>query len=109
MSDSQRAHILPWGSLLRWDLKSAQAARFRAAHPSYRPFGEFIEEANEIVHPAEEPAHKWPVYGVNNRSGVFFQSLPARRDIQFSLQANSKGLVLSQSDTRQRRFARQSP
>jgi len=36
--------------------------------------GEFIEEATEIVHPAAEPDKEWPVYGVNNKEGVFLNS-----------------------------------
>jgi Abortive infection alpha len=65
-------YALQWRVLSRWDLKSARAAAFRAAHPSFRPLGDFIEEATEIVHPAKQPAHKWPVYGVNNKEGIVF-------------------------------------
>jgi type I restriction enzyme S subunit len=71
-SNLQRAYVLQWPELLRWDLKSARAAAFRAAHPAFRPFGEFIEESTEIVHPSREPTHNWPVYGVSNREGVGF-------------------------------------
>jgi type I restriction enzyme, S subunit len=70
MTSQQRSYVLQWPDLLRWDLKSARAAAFRAAHPSFRPMGEFIEEATEIVHPSKEPAHNWPVYGVSNKAGV---------------------------------------
>lgn len=69
-SIQHRAFVLRWSELLRWDLKSARASTFRASHPTFRPLGEFIEEATEIVHPAKEPLHDWPVYGVSNRSGV---------------------------------------
>jgi hypothetical protein len=34
--------------------------------------GDFIEESTELVRPWEEPDKNWPVYGVNNRDGVFF-------------------------------------
>jgi restriction endonuclease S subunit len=67
---SQHHYILQWPELLRWDLKSARAAAFGAAHPGFRPMGEFVEDATEIVHPSREPDHNWPVYGVNNKSGV---------------------------------------
>ena len=69
-SNHHRAYVVQWPELLRWDLKSARAAAFRAAHPTFRPLGEFIEEATEIVHPSREPSHSWPVYGVNNKNGV---------------------------------------
>ncbi len=66
----QRAYVLSWHDLRRWDLKSARAAAFRAAHSSFRPMGDFIEEATEIVHPSKEPSHSWPVFGVSNKGGV---------------------------------------
>ncbi|MGA8494395.1 MAG: hypothetical protein WB764_02860, partial [Xanthobacteraceae bacterium] len=69
---SGRAYTLDWGELSRWDLKSARAAAFRAAHPSFRPLGDYVEEATVIVNPAREPIQDWAVYGVNNREGVFF-------------------------------------
>jgi type I restriction enzyme S subunit len=71
----QRAYVLKWPDLWRWDLKSARAAAFRAAHPCFRPLGEFIEECTEIVHPSKEPCHNWPVFGVSNRGGVALSHL----------------------------------
>jgi type I restriction enzyme S subunit len=68
----QPYHILQWGSLSRWDLKSARAAAFRTAHPSFRPLGEFIEDATDLVHPYREPSRHWPVFGVTNKGGVGF-------------------------------------
>lgn len=65
-----RAYVVDWQNLTRWDLKSARAAAFRAAHPSFQPLGDFVEEATEIVHAAKEPDHEWPVYGVSNREGI---------------------------------------
>lgn len=57
---------------MRWDIKTAVAASFRAAHPDFVPFGDFIEECAEAVRPSDYPDKSWPVYGVNNRGGVFF-------------------------------------
>jgi type I restriction enzyme, S subunit len=71
-NERQHFYVLQWRELLRWDLKSARAAAFRAAHPSFRSLGEFIEESTEIVHPSRKPSHDWPVYGVSNRGGVTF-------------------------------------
>ena len=56
----------------RWDAKAARVALYRSAHPDYRPLGEFVEEATELVAPWEEPDKEWPVYGVDNVNGVFF-------------------------------------
>ena len=36
--------------------------------------GDFIEEATELVRPFDEPERDWPVYGVNNKEGVFLNS-----------------------------------
>ena len=30
------------------------------------------EEATELVRPSDQPDKDWPVYGVNNKAGVFF-------------------------------------
>src|SRR4051812_25638546 len=72
MNARTRAYVLSWGELSRWDLKSARASAFRALHPSFRPLGDFIEEASVMIHPAKEKVHDWPVYGVNNKEGVVF-------------------------------------
>jgi type I restriction enzyme S subunit len=58
--------------LVRWDIKTAIAALFRAAHPDFVPLGNFAEECGETVRPFDQPETLWPVYGVNNRGGVFF-------------------------------------
>lgn len=67
-----RAYVVGWNDLRSWDLKSARAAAFRLKHPNFVPLGAFIEEATEMVHPGESPSKEWPVYGVNNRGGVYF-------------------------------------
>jgi type I restriction enzyme, S subunit len=67
-----RAYVLQWRDLYRWDLKSARAAAFRAANSRFRRLGDFIEEATELVNPALEPTHEWPVFVVNNKDGVTF-------------------------------------
>lgn len=63
---------LSWPDLARWDVKSARAAAFRLAHPNFLPFATFAEDATQMVKPFECPTHEWPVYGVNNKEGVFF-------------------------------------
>lgn len=69
-----RFFVLDFKDLAAWDVKSGRAASFRLACPSFRPMGDFIEEATELVRPAAEPDKDWPVYGVNNREGVFLNS-----------------------------------
>ena len=66
--------VVSFKDLAAWDVKSGRAASFRIACPSFRPMGDFIEEATELIRPAAEPNKDWPVYGVNNKEGVFLNS-----------------------------------
>ncbi len=61
-----------WSDVSRWDAKTARASAFRTSNRTFVPLGEFAEEATELVKPWEQPDKEWPVYGVNNRIGVFF-------------------------------------
>ena len=70
-----RFFSLDFKDLAEWDVKSGRAAAFRLAHPSFRPMGDFIEDATETVRPFDEPEKHWPVYGVNNKDGVFLNGL----------------------------------
>mgnify|MGYP003604888213 CR=1 FL=1 len=69
-----RFFALDFKDLSAWDVKSGRASAFRLACPSFRPMGEFIEEATEPVRPYDQPEKDWPVYGVNNKEGVFLNS-----------------------------------
>lgn len=69
-----RIFVLDFKDLAAWDVKSGRAVSFRLACPSFRPMGDFIEEATELIRPAAEPEKDWPVYGVNNKEGVFLNS-----------------------------------
>ncbi len=69
-----RFFVLDFKDLAAWDVKSGRAASFRIACPSFRPMSDFIEEETESVRPASEPDRDWPVYGVNNKEGVFLNS-----------------------------------
>jgi len=66
--------VLDFKDLTAWDVKSGRAASFRLACPFFRPMGDFIEEASDLVRPSAEPDKDWPVYGVNNKEGVFLNS-----------------------------------
>ena len=69
-----RFFALDFEDLFAWDVKSGRASAFRLACPSFRPMGDFIEEATDLVRPSTEPEKDWPVYGVNNKAGVFLNS-----------------------------------
>lgn len=71
---NSRCFVVDFKDLAAWDVKSGRAASFRIACPSFRPMGDFIEEATELVRPSAEPNKEWPVYGVNNKDGVFLNS-----------------------------------
>lgn len=64
--------VMDWKILYRWDVKTARAMAFRLSTPTFEPLGNFVEEATELVKPWDEPEKDWPVYGVNNKEGVFF-------------------------------------
>jgi len=72
MTAMQRCFVMDWRNVSRWDLKGARAARFRLSRPDYRPMATFAEEVTELVRPSDQSEKDWPVYGVNNRDGVFF-------------------------------------
>lgn len=69
-----RFFVLDFKDFTAWDVKSGRAASFRLACAFFRPMGDFIEEATDLVRPAAEPDKDWPVYGVNNKEGVFLNS-----------------------------------
>ncbi|MCY3728966.1 MAG: hypothetical protein OXF97_08235 [Nitrospira sp.] len=66
-----RFFALDFKDLAAWDVKSGRASAFRLTCPSFRPLGDFIEEATDLVRPFDKPEKNWPVYGVNNKEGVF--------------------------------------
>ncbi|MFP4053735.1 MAG: hypothetical protein ACLFV7_07725 [Phycisphaerae bacterium] len=70
-TDYPNAIALLWGDMPRWDFKTARASLFRKRYPTFRPLGDFADEATELVRPSEDPDREWPVYGVNNETGVF--------------------------------------
>jgi restriction endonuclease S subunit len=69
-----RFFVLNFKDLRSWDVKSGRAVAFHLSCPTFRPLGDFIEEATELIRPATEPDKEWPVYGVNNKEGVFLNS-----------------------------------
>jgi len=69
-----RCFVVDFKDLMAWDAKSGRAASLRLACPSFSPMGDFIEDETELIHPGAKPDKNWPVYGVNNKEGVFLNS-----------------------------------
>ena len=46
----------------------------RLERTSFHPMENFIEVATDLVQPFDEPEKDRPVYGVNNKEGVFLNS-----------------------------------
>lgn len=64
----------------QWDVKAGRAAAFITANPDFIRLGDFTEECTEVVRPWDEPEKEWPIYGVNNKEGVFLSSMQAGND-----------------------------
>lgn len=58
----------------QWDVKAGRAAVFKEANPSFVRLGDYTEECAEMVKPWEYPDKLWPIYGVNNKDGVFLST-----------------------------------
>jgi hypothetical protein len=92
-----RPVIAKWSELPRWDFKSARAALFSQCHPNFVQLGEYAVEATELVDPRSEPDKEWPIYGVNNETGVFLSKFQKGADFN-SRYKRIRRLLLSQSD-----------
>ncbi|WP_165921603.1 restriction endonuclease subunit S [Sulfuricurvum sp. IAE1] len=88
---SARSFALGFGELGSWDLKSSRAAAFAITCPSFREMGEFVEEATELVRPYEDPEKLWPLYGVNNKEGVFLSAMQEGKEFNASYKKVKEG------------------
>ena len=70
-STRARTFVARFENTRQWDLKGGRAAAFVAANADFVRLGDYSEECTETVRPWEQPDRRWPVYGVNNRDGVF--------------------------------------
>lgn len=70
-----RTFVARFENTRQWDLKGGRAAAFVAANADFVRLGDYSEECTEIVRPWEQPDKRWPVYGVNNRDGVFLSTV----------------------------------
>lgn len=64
----------------QWDVKAGRAAAFITANPDFFRLGDYTEECTETVRPWDEPEKEWPIYGVNNKEGVFLSSMQAGKE-----------------------------
>ncbi|WP_027600718.1 MULTISPECIES: restriction endonuclease subunit S [Pseudomonas] len=64
----------------QWDVKAGRAAAFITANPNFIRLGDYTEECAETVRPWDEPEKEWPIYGVNNKEGVFLSSMQVGKD-----------------------------
>lgn len=69
-----RTFVARFENTRQWDLKGGRASAFVAANADFVRLGDYSEECTETVRPWEQPDRRWPVYGVNNRDGVFLSS-----------------------------------
>ena len=54
--------------------KAGRAAVFKESNPSFARLGDYTEECTEMIKPWEHPDKLWPIYGVNNKDGVFLST-----------------------------------
>jgi restriction endonuclease S subunit len=64
----------------QWDVKAGRAAAFITANSDFIRLGDYVEECTETVKPWDEPEKEWPIYGVNNKEGVFLSSMQAGKE-----------------------------
>jgi len=64
----------------QWDVKAGRAAAFMTANPDFIRLGDYTEECTEAIRPWDDPEKEWPIYGVNNKEGVFLSSMQAGKE-----------------------------
>jgi len=71
---NSRVFVASYSKAQQWDVKAGRSAAFQTANPEFVRLGEFTEECTELVRPWEKPDKEWPIYGVNNKDGVFLNA-----------------------------------
>lgn len=61
-------------NIQQWDVKAGRAAAFISSNPDFLKLGDYTEECTATVKPWECPDKEWPIYGVNNKEGVFLSN-----------------------------------
>lgn len=79
-----RVVLANYAKTQQWDVKAGRAAAFISANPGFIRLGDYTEECSETSNPWEEPEKEWPVYGVNNKEGVFLSATPEGKEFNAS-------------------------
>lgn len=77
---NSKLFIASFSQISQWDLKAGRAAVFKEANPAFMRLGDYTEECSEMIKPWEFPAKSWPIYGVNNKDGVFLSTKQDTKD-----------------------------
>ena len=75
-----RVFLANHADVRQWDVKAGRAAAFISANLDFVRLGNYTEESTGTVRPRDEPKKEWPIYGVNNKEGVFLASMQAGKD-----------------------------
>lgn len=75
-----KVFLANYENTLQWDVKAGRAAAFITANPEFIRLGDYTEECTETVRPWDESEKEWPIYGVNNKEGVFLSSMQVGKD-----------------------------
>lgn len=75
----------------QWDVKAGRAAVFKEANPSFIRLGNYTEECAYMIKPWEMPNKVWPIYGVNNKGGVFLSTIQETKDFNAAYKRIEKG------------------
>ncbi len=67
--------LASYANLQQWDVKSGRASLFISENRTFLRLGDYIEECVKTIKPWDEPDKEWPIYGVNNKEGVFLGSM----------------------------------
>lgn len=70
-----KVFLANYENIQQWDVKAGRAAAFITANPDFIRLGDYTEECTEAVCPWDAPEKEWPIYGVNNKDGVFLSSM----------------------------------
>jgi restriction endonuclease S subunit len=82
---------IAYDSAGKWDMKAGRAAAFNSANPNFVRLGDYTEECIETLKPWEKPEKDWPVYGVNNKEGVFLNSFQIGKEFNAPYKRIEKG------------------
>lgn len=86
-----KVFLANYGNTQQWDVKAGRAAAFIKANPNFIRLGDYIEECTETVRPWDEPEKEWPIYGVNNKEGVFLSAMQIGKDFNAPYKKIEKG------------------